>query len=330
MLKRTLGRTGLTVSALGFGCGAVGGLMVKGAPADQERAVARAMELGINYFDTAWLYGRGESERNLGRVLRNLGRPEVVVATKVMLDPGSATDLGAAVAASLEGSLQRLGLDRVDLFFLHNNLVTARQGADLDPGTVRDQLLGSFERLKREGKTRFIGFTALGETPAMHALLPHFDAAQICFNLLNPSADHAVAAGFPGQDYGALLARAHGAGVGTVGIRVLAGGALSGSEARHPIGMASVDPLGSGSSYARDVARAHRLLPLVAQGYVADTVEAALRYAISSPHLDTTLVGLSTLQELEKAAASVARGPLEPEAMELVASIQSGFAGEAR
>ncbi|HEY1300507.1 MAG TPA: aldo/keto reductase, partial [Stellaceae bacterium] len=65
MEMRTLGRTGIRVSALGFGCGAVGGLMVKGAAADQERAVARALELGINYFDTAAMYGNGESEKNL-------------------------------------------------------------------------------------------------------------------------------------------------------------------------------------------------------------------------------------------------------------------------
>src|SRR5215207_9082675 len=74
MEKRTLGRTGLQVSVLGFGCGAVGGLMVRGNPADQERAVARALEAEVNYFDTAVQYGDGASERNLGRVLKNLRR----------------------------------------------------------------------------------------------------------------------------------------------------------------------------------------------------------------------------------------------------------------
>jgi len=84
--KRRFGRTGLDVSVLGFGCGAVGGLMIKGTPADQERAVARALELGINYFDTAQMYGNGESERNLGRVLQQL-KPAVYVGTKVRLPP---------------------------------------------------------------------------------------------------------------------------------------------------------------------------------------------------------------------------------------------------
>ena len=72
MEMRDFGRTGMRVSVFGFGCGAVGGLMVRGTHADQERAVARAVELGINYFDTAAFYGNGESERNLGRVLATL------------------------------------------------------------------------------------------------------------------------------------------------------------------------------------------------------------------------------------------------------------------
>src|SRR5439155_20668284 len=67
---RELGKTGLRVSALGFGCGNVGGLMIRGSVAERERAVARAVELGINYFDTAPAYGDGQSERNLGAALK--------------------------------------------------------------------------------------------------------------------------------------------------------------------------------------------------------------------------------------------------------------------
>ena len=72
MEQRDLGRTGLQVSALGFGAGAVGGLMVRGDPAEQTRAVARALDAGITYFDTAPGYGDGRSEENLGRALREL------------------------------------------------------------------------------------------------------------------------------------------------------------------------------------------------------------------------------------------------------------------
>jgi ribonuclease Z len=72
MNQRPLGSTGLTVSELGFGCGSVGGLMVRGDPADQRRAVARALDAGITYFDTAPSYGDGRSEENLGRALHDL------------------------------------------------------------------------------------------------------------------------------------------------------------------------------------------------------------------------------------------------------------------
>ena len=105
MERRQLGKTGLEVSVLSFGCGAVGGLMTRGEPRDQERAVARALELGINYFDTAALYGNGASETNLGRVLAKL-KPEAIIATKVRVAPRDRGRIGAAVAASLEASLE--------------------------------------------------------------------------------------------------------------------------------------------------------------------------------------------------------------------------------
>ena len=88
MQMRAFGRTGLQLSVLGFGCGAVGGLMVRGDPADQERTVARALAAGVNYFDTAVQYGNGLSETNLGRILKKLKPANVVVGTKVRLPPG--------------------------------------------------------------------------------------------------------------------------------------------------------------------------------------------------------------------------------------------------
>src|SRR3982751_4725342 len=100
MEKRKLGRTGMPVSVLTFGCGAVGGLMTRGAHADQERAVARALEAGINHFDTAPSYGDGASEQNLGRVLGIL-KPDVIVSTKVRV-PTERPDIGGAIAASLD------------------------------------------------------------------------------------------------------------------------------------------------------------------------------------------------------------------------------------
>src|ERR671923_342919 len=101
MQTRVFGRSGLRISILGFGCGAVGGLMVRGAPADQERAVARALEVGVNYFDTAVQYGDGESEKNLGRVLQTLKPANAVVGTKVRVPLGDYGRIADVVTASL-------------------------------------------------------------------------------------------------------------------------------------------------------------------------------------------------------------------------------------
>src|SRR5215207_4743616 len=105
-----LGRTGLDVSALGFGCGAVGGLLIKGDHKEMVRVVARAVELGITYFDTARSYGDGMSETNLGLVLEAL-KPAILVGTKVQLRATDLEDIEQAIVASVDGSLKRLRRD---------------------------------------------------------------------------------------------------------------------------------------------------------------------------------------------------------------------------
>src|ERR1700719_1419983 len=120
MEMRVYGRTGMRLSVLGFGCGAVGGLMVRGDPRDQQRAVARALAVGVNYFDTAVQYGDGESEKNLGRVLQNLKPADVVVGTKVRLPSAEFGRIADTVSKSLDGSLLRLRREQVDIFHLHN------------------------------------------------------------------------------------------------------------------------------------------------------------------------------------------------------------------
>ena len=333
MEQRTLGRTGLRVSTLGFGCGNVGGLMVRGSPADQERAVARALELGINYFDTAPSYGNGESERNLGRVLKTL-RPDVLVGTKFRIEPTERGRIAPAVTASLEASLRRLGMERVDLLQLHNPISPDARGSGLDAGTVLDHVVPALEALRRQGKIRFFGITALGlgDTAALHRVIGArvLDTAQVCYNLLNPSAGTAVPRGFPGHDFGGLLDRAREAGVGVIGIRVLAAGALSGVEARHPVAVPSVDPIASGPDYPADVRAAGRLEALVREGHAGSLIEAALRFAIASDAMSTVLVGYSSLEHLEYAAACVNKGPLAAAALGRLPALWQAIADEAR
>ena len=121
MKYRNLGKTGLKVSELGFGCGSIGGLMVRGDRKDQLRVVERTIESGINYFDTARIYGDGQSETNLGQVLKEL-KPDVVIGTKVQLTAGDMERIEEATIESVEGSLKRLGLECVDLIQLHNQV----------------------------------------------------------------------------------------------------------------------------------------------------------------------------------------------------------------
>jgi aryl-alcohol dehydrogenase-like predicted oxidoreductase len=332
MEKRVFGRSGLRLSVLGFGCGAVGGLMVRGDPADQERAVARALEAGVNYFDTAVAYGDGESEKNLGRILKKLKPADAIVGTKVRLRPPDFTRIADAVRASLDGSLQRLGLERVDIFHFHNPITVKGGGDSLSVRQMLDELVPAFESQRRRGKTRFLGITAVGDTAALHEVIDArvFDSAQVSYNLLNPSAAAVLPANYPAQDYGRLFDHTVAAGVGVVGIRVLAGGALSGSGDRHPIASPPPTPIGSAVSYDTDLARARRLRPLVEEGFAGSLSEAAIRFAMSHPAMGTILVGMASLQQFEQALAAVLQGPFPQAALERAATQQQEFAGEAR
>jgi L-galactose dehydrogenase/L-glyceraldehyde 3-phosphate reductase len=319
MEYRTLGRTGLKVSALGFGCGDVGGLMVRGTPAERERGVARAIEHGINYLDTAPAYGSGESEKNLGQVLRalKLTAPAVIVGTKWRLAAADLSDVPGAVARSVETSLARLGLERVDLLHLHNLIGRVGEERPLGVTRVLEAVVPAVRRLQEQGKVRFFGVTASGETGALHRALSSgaIDTAQVVFNLLNPTGAYEVPTGFPAQDYDRLLLLAREHRVGTIGIRAVAGGALSGQAARHPTAIPSVSPIASGPDYATDVARARALEPLVAQGHAGSLIEAALRFTITGDAMSTVQIGCSDLAQLDFAAAAVNKGPLSPAAL---------------
>src|SRR5881296_2917953 len=292
MQSRSLGKTGLTVSTLGFGCG-----------------------------------NDGESERNLGQVLKAL-KARVQVGTKFRLDPHDLHDIPGAVARSLDQSLKRLALERVDLFQLHNRIESARGAGALSLGDVLNEVVPAVQKLRQQGKVGFCGITALGETAVLHQAIDAgtIDTAQVCYNLLNPSAGAAVPAGFPAQDFGRLLERTRERRVGVIVIRVLAAGALSGVETRHPVAVPTVDPISTAPDYRTDVARAQGLGALVREGYVENLIEASIRLAVGSEAVSTVLVGYSSLEHLEAAAAAVERGPLPTAALQRLAALWSGLA----
>ena len=328
MQYRLLGRTGLQVSELGFGCGAVGGLLVRGDYAEMVRTVAQAIEAGINYFDTARMYGNGQSEINLGRVLEEL-HANVIVGTKVQLANAELANIEAAIVASVEGSLRRLRREQVDLFQLHNPLGLQRQPAHEWVGIADfEPVITSFQKLQTQGKIRFWGINGLGETAAVDQAIAtgQADTIQSCYNLLNPTAGTSAPASFPFQDYGQLIDLAADQQMGVIAIRVLAAGALSGSANRHPLAAQAVAPITSGYDLAEDAALAQAFQFLVTESYADNLVEAAIRFAISKKAISTALVGISSLEQLEQALASVEKGPLSADALARLPAIWASFA----
>ena len=236
------------------------------------------------------------------------------------------------MATSLEYSLIRLRRDRVDIFHLHNAITEAGGGETLSVQQVLGEVVPAFQRLRQQGKIRFLGLTAVGYTTALYRVIDAgaFDSAQVVYNMLNPSAGTALPPNYPAQDYGRLFQHTTKAGVGVIGIRVLAGGALSGSADRHPIASPPPEPIGSAMSYEADVARARRLMPIVKEGFAASLTEAATRFAISQPAIGTILVGIAAPQQFENALAAVEKGPLPPHALDRLSTLLHTFSGETR
>src|SRR5580704_15341428 len=149
-----LGRTGLRVSKLGFGGSPLGDEFGKTDPAEGERAVHCAIDLGINYFDVAPYYGRTLAEKRLGAALAGR-RDKVVLATKCGRYDVKGFDFSAArIRSSIDESLQRLRTDYLDVFLAHDiEFVSERQ--------IVEEAIPTMRELQCEGKARFIGITGL-------------------------------------------------------------------------------------------------------------------------------------------------------------------------
>ena len=328
MQYRPLGSTGINVSEIGFGCGNVGGLMIRGGHGDQVRAVARAMELGINYFDTAPSYGDGQSEINLGQVLKELSA-DVYVGTKFRVTTHEPGRIKGNVISSVEESLARLQRDQIDLIQMHNHVALSFQGTAVTPDETLGEVADALLELQQRGKVRFWGMTAVGETPALHRIVDSgtLHTVQSVYNLVNPSAGADVPSGFDMPDYGNLIGRASAAGMGVLVIRVLAAGALTGVGTRHPVAVPTVAPIGSGRDYDHDTSRANGFRFLEQEGYVDNLVEASLRFALGNAGVSSVLVGYSSLEHLEQAIDAADKGPLPQEVLPRLSEVWAGFTG---
>jgi L-galactose dehydrogenase/L-glyceraldehyde 3-phosphate reductase len=312
MQYRKLGRTDLMVSEVGFGCGNTAGLMVRGSREDQLGAVRHALRLGINYFDTAQSYGDGKSEANLGTVLKELGANSLV-ATKVRVGAYALSDLKTHTLDSVEQSLQRLQRNCIDLIQLHTRVVAKREegrfGITPDEVLGATGVLGAFKVLRDRGKARFFGFSALGDPAATRTLIDagEFDALQVYYNLLNPSAGCSVPPDFSALNYERIIDHAAAQGMGVVVVRVLAGGA---STATPDTGGAKGSaPPSPGSDYELDVKRS-RMLGFLIGGEIKTLPQAALRFALTKSEISTVLVGFSSLSQIDEAIACSGAGGL--------------------
>jgi aryl-alcohol dehydrogenase-like predicted oxidoreductase len=315
MRYRPLGTTGIQISVLSFGAGPVSGLMT-GAPFEEQCAVvARALDRGVNWFDTAASYGQGRSEENLGRVLDHLGAAsQVHVATKVRLLAEDLADIKGSVRRSVHDSLVRLRLPRVALLQLHNS-VTARRGDEPTSITPADVLgpggvLEAFRELRDEGLIGHLGLTGIGQPDAMREVVRSgvFAAVQVPYHVLNPSAGREMPPTFAETNYGNLIRDCAAVGMGVLAIRVFAAGALLGSP---PSAHTLKTPFFPLSLYERDRQRAARLG--AALGDRMPLKELALRYALSHPDVASAIVGFGAPSHVDEAVEIADKGPLSAE-----------------
>jgi len=291
------------------GVGGAGIGKVWGATTDVEciRLVRRAVELGINFFDTSPMYGRGKSEEILGHVLAEL-RGRVYIATKLRLQTAEdLADMAGAVRRSVEQSLRRLRTDHVDVLQIHHQLGPegGQYLAAVGPPPRyayrlnREQALElghAMQRVVEEGKARFLGITAWDAHPeVVEPLLASgaFHTAQILYNLLNRTAAIAPPSGFDDVDQGQAIEVARRNEIGIICIRAHAAGALTEKLDRDVV---------PDSEVARDFARSRRFGHLK-EGACATLSQAALRFCLDDPRIATVVPGIKSVAELEESAA---------------------------
>jgi aryl-alcohol dehydrogenase-like predicted oxidoreductase len=306
MQYRSVGKTGVKVSEIGFGCGNNAVLMVKAPYEDQLRAVRHALDQGITFFDTAFAYGLGKSEENLGRILNDLGA-NPVISTKIRLEADAVGGVKAATIRAVEAGLARLKRERVDFVQLHTR-VTLERGMGKRFSLASKDVLGpngvidGFKTMRDRRKVGYFGFSGLGDPKALHELVDsgEFHGFQCYYNLLNPSAGQPVPAGFSALDYGLILDRAAAKGMGAFVIRVLAAGALTSDPSTG--GGSSSEPLSPGSDYPIDLQRAEKVKgALNVDG--KNLTQAAIRFGLMNQKVSTVLVGFSNTTHVDEAVA---------------------------
>ncbi|HEY3129445.1 MAG TPA: aldo/keto reductase [Acidobacteriota bacterium] len=303
MNYRTLGRTGLRVSEIGFGCWAIGGpYKIKGIPIgwgpvdDRQslQAIARALDLGVNFFDTADSYGFGHSETILGQALAGK-RPSVIIASKVgnvaLPDRPHRKDSSAShILQTCERSLQRLKTDYLDLYQLHNPPMEKLWSSDAPEALAR---------LQSEGKIRHYGVSISHPSEGEQIIEKNFGSTlQVLFNVLNQK---------PADGLFGLARRSN---YGIIARVPLASALLTGK-----IRSFDFHPQDNRNNFLSPK-RLQDVLPKVdrylelCQGHRLKPVPAALQFVLAHPAVSTAIPGAKTEQQVsENVSAGAARLP---------------------
>ena len=313
MRYRTFGRTGLQASELVFGGGWVGGLLIHQDDATKLNTLRRAMDAGINWIDTAPAYGKTQSEQALGWLLKEI-ESAPYLSTKVLLDTARLDDIVGQVERSIHDSLRRLNRDSVDLLLLHNPIEPAATAGTVTPEHVLRSkgAADALERVREMGLTRNIGFTALGNAASCKQVVDsgRFDAAQVYYNLLNPSAGRAMPKGWSGHDFGALIAACKARGTAVMAIRVFAAGVLA-TNVRH--GREII--ITQGTEISGEERRAQAVLAALGSAY-GTRAQTALRFVLTNPDVSCAIIGLAEPAHLEEALTGAESGPLPRQALD--------------
>ncbi len=308
MERRDFGRTGIRVSEIGVGCGGLGG----GKKVGLEHVIERALELGINFFDTCDTYADGRSEETLGRVFRNHRREEIVICTKfggIIEDGKWRRDISVPhLHEAFEASCRRLGADYLDVYLVHT-----------PPRDIckHDDLFAALDRMLDEGKIRSYGLSLeTGDFAIEFVGATRGRAIEIYFNLFAQD---------PRREF---LDVARRQGVGVVPKVPMGGGILTDSFRADP---PPDDPRLRqwGADKYRQVAALREKVRPILTGNGRTLAQGALAWLLSFPEVSTVIPGISTLQRLEETAAASGMR-LTPEEMAALDAIDGGILVNAR
>ena len=315
MKYRTLGKTGLEVSEVGFGGGGIGKMWGDTSDNENLKAIRRAVDLGINFFDCAPMYNN--AEELLGETLKE-HRHSVFITTKIsLLRVEHFDDLRQAIEKSVAVSLKRLQTDYVDILLLHNILSSSQRKAGNWKMTAEDALMVAAEvkELKRAGKVRFSGFTAWSsDCSDVNKLIEssEYDVLQAEYNIMNQSAQESpppeVRFLLPSESGGddqiidgcQSIPKATKYNMGVIGIRPLFGGVLSGAIDR------SVEP---GSAWYKMLQSAKHL-NFLRKGSERTLAQAASIFCLMNSNISTIIPGSKTAKEIDEVASCSGAEPL--------------------